>query len=103
MRGTILVLASLAVFIASPSFGETHHKETKPKPAPAKPAPAASFDFASVTKRADKLAAVSWEEPPGAVPDWLTKMSYGQWRDSRFKADQTLWAGQKLQVRVQVG
>jgi glucans biosynthesis protein len=101
MRGTILVLASLAVFVASPSFGETHHKETKPKPVPAKPAPAPSFDFSSVAKRADKLAALSWAEPPGGVPDWLTKISYDQWRDIRFKADQALWADKKVPFRVQ--
>jgi glucans biosynthesis protein len=99
MPRRILVLLSLVLLTASPAAPRAK-PPVKAPPAPAKPAPVV-FDFAAVVKKADHLAAASWQEPASTVPDWLVKISYDQWRDIRFKADQALWRDKKLPFQVQ--
>jgi glucans biosynthesis protein len=71
----------------------------KPKASTTKPK-SGGFDFATVVKKAERLAAASWQADT-SVPDWLLKISYDQWRDIRFKADQAIWREQKLPFQVQ--
>src|SRR5688572_5330656 len=60
-----------------------------PGPTPAA-TPARGFGFEQVAAKAKKLAAEPFKPPP-SVPEWLTKINYDQWRDIRFRTDQTHW------------
>ena len=61
----------------------------------------AAFGLDDVAARAKKLAASTYNEPKGQVPDWLLKLSYDQWRDIRFRPDESLWRAKKLPFQVQ--
>jgi glucans biosynthesis protein len=61
----------------------------------------AAFGLDDVAERAKKLAGATYNEPKGQVPDWLLKLSYDQWRDIRFRADEALWRAKKLPFQVQ--
>ena len=101
MPRTSLALATVVILAAAPVLGQPARQKHPPKPpaAPTKPPPG-NFDFATVVKKADRLAAITWQEPP-AVPDWLVNISYDKWRDIRFKPDQALWRDVKLPFQVQ--
>lgn len=62
---------------------------------------AAAFGLDDVAKRAEAQARVPFRPPAGEVPDWLTKISYDQWRDIRFRPDRSLWRDLKLPFQVQ--
>ena len=62
--------------------------------------PRAGFGFEDVAAKAQQLAAGPFKAPP-QVPEWLTKISYDQWRDIRFRSDQTLWREPPGPVQVQ--
>src|SRR5262245_38480964 len=62
----------------------------------------AAFDFGTVAKKAEKLATQAWQEPTSKIPDWLLKISYDQWRDIRFRADQAIWRDKQLPFQVQL-
>jgi len=67
-------------------------------------APAAAsgdFGFDEVVENARSLAAESFQDPTGRVPDWLLKISYDEWRDVRFRASEALWKAQSLPFEVQ--
>src|SRR5882762_3233713 len=49
-----------------------------------------AFGFNSVVDRAKKLAAESFRAPP-SVPDFLTSLSYDEYRGIRFDVKQSLW------------
>jgi glucans biosynthesis protein len=63
--------------------------------------PAPQFGFREVATQAEKLAKQSFQEPKGQVPDWLTKISYDQWRQVRFRPDQALWRDERVPFQVQ--
>jgi periplasmic glucans biosynthesis protein len=48
------------------------------------------FDFDDVTSIAEKRAASEFR-PPERVPDWLLQIGYDQWRDIRFRPEESLW------------
>jgi periplasmic glucans biosynthesis protein len=73
----------------------------KPATAPAKPAKAEPFGFDQVVARAEKLATEPYKDGKGKVPDFLTSLSYDQWRDIRFRGDRALWAGTPSPFQVQ--
>jgi len=75
--------------------------KASPKAEGAKPAPAEPFGFDDVRARAAALAAEDYKDPRGVVPDWLLQINYDQWRDIRFRADQAVWANDKLPFTVQ--
>jgi glucans biosynthesis protein len=104
MARTSLVLATVALLVAAPAPAAPPRTKAQPPktPAASQPpkAPAGTFDFATVVKKADRLAAVPFQDPE-TVPEWLVKISYDQWRDIRFKPDQALWREQKLPFQVQ--
>ncbi len=103
MPRTSLVLAFVALLHAAVAPAATSHKkhpEKTPKASAPPPPPAGAFDFATVVKKADRLAAAPYR-PPDAVPDWLEKISYDQWRDIRFKSDQALWRDEKRSFQAQ--
>lgn len=63
--------------------------------------PGFSFNLDDVAQRAESLAKEPFRDPRGQVPDWLLKISYDQWRDIRFRADQALWRDTDLPFQVQ--
>jgi len=108
MHRPSLALAILALVIVGPVLGAEERAKHPVKPAkpaaktppPTTKPPAPTFDFATVVKRAEKLAARDWKEAP-TVPDWLVNITYDQWRDIRFKPDQSLWKDAKGPFQVQ--
>ncbi|MGH7845649.1 MAG: glucan biosynthesis protein [Candidatus Binatia bacterium] len=58
------------------------------------------FGFDNVSELAKKLAAEPFK-PPQAIPDFLTQLSYDQYRDIRFDPEQSLWreTGGNFQVQ----
>jgi len=63
--------------------------------------PTLAFDLDTVAAMADKLAKDAFQEPKAQVPDWLLKINYDQWRDIRFRPEQSLWRAEKLPFQVQ--
>jgi glucans biosynthesis protein len=59
------------------------------------------FDLDTVAEKARALAAESFKDPRGEVPDWLLKISYDEWRDIRYRPDDALWRQLKLPFEVQ--
>jgi glucans biosynthesis protein len=53
---------------------------------------AAAFGLDDVSAQAQQLASAPFEPPTRTVPEWLTKITYDQWRDIRFRADRALWS-----------
>jgi len=51
---------------------------------------AESFGFDDVTAIAEKRAAAEFHAPE-RVPDWLLKIGYDQWRDIRFRPEESLF------------
>ncbi len=62
---------------------------------------ASAFDFGDVTERAKKLASEPYQDPVETVPGWLTKLSYDQWRDIRFRPERSVWRERGLPFEVQ--
>ena len=65
------------------------------------PCAARAFDLEDVAKRAEDQARVPFRPPVGEVPEWLTQVTYDQWRDIRFRPDRALWKDLKLPFQVQ--
>lgn len=61
---------------------------------------AVAFEMQDVVAKAQDLAKAAYQEPK-AVPDWLTKITYDQWRDIRFRPEYTLWRDQHWPFQVQ--
>jgi glucans biosynthesis protein len=59
------------------------------------------FAFDDVVEKARLLAAESFQDPRGRVPDWLLELSYDEWRDVRFRASEAPWRKQNLAFEVQ--
>ena len=66
--------------------------DTKPPP----PKSHETFTFVNVQRLAQRRAAKPFVKPAEDLPDELTKLSYDQYRDIRFRADRALWRGQGL-------
>lgn len=60
----------------------------------------AHFHFAQVAERAEQLAKAAYEAPP-RIPEWLTRISYDQWRDIRYRPDRALWRDGRTPFQVQ--
>ncbi|MEB2286243.1 MAG: hypothetical protein B6D46_11555 [Polyangiaceae bacterium UTPRO1] len=88
---TAIALLTLAATLASAA--------PPPKRSP-QPSPPPTFGFANVAARAKQLATEPFKAPP-QVPEWLTKINYDQWRDIRFRTDQTLWRDPMRPFQVQ--
>src|SRR5262245_38474754 len=50
----------------------------------------APFGFADVAEQARRLASEPFKAPP-AIPDFLARLSYDDYRDIRFDTAQSLW------------
>lgn len=63
--------------------------------------PAQAFSFNDVTRRAQALSERSYEKPDTRLPKELADLGYDQYRDIRFRQDQSLWRKAKLPFELQ--
>ena len=74
--------------------------------APQQPAPAAdagaAFDGDAVRKMAERLAQREFQRPKLELPEPYNNLSYDQYRDIRFKPDQAIWRGDKVDYELQL-
>ncbi len=77
--------ASLSPALASPAFDMS-----------------TSFGPAYVQDLAEQLAAQPFAKPSVAVPPQFQQVSYDQYRDIRFRTDQAIWRGDKLDFELQL-
>lgn len=66
------------------------------------PARLAAIALDDVAARALGLASESFQAPPETVPEWLGTTSYDQWRDIRFRPEQSLWRDLALPFQLQL-
>src|SRR5271154_1227948 len=61
------------------------------------------FDLDDVAKKAADLAKEPYQDRQKRVPDWMLvgSLTYDQWRDIRFRPDQSLWRDKNLPFQVQ--
>ena len=62
---------------------------------------AGAFDLGDVVAKAARLAREPDRDARGRVPDWLSKITYDQWRDIRFRPDKALWRDRHSPFEVQ--
>ncbi|MEQ1719032.1 MAG: glucan biosynthesis protein, partial [Hyphomicrobium sp.] len=65
-------------------------------------APRAAFSAEIVKDMAAKLAKGDFTKATVELPEPFNKLSYDQYRDIRFKSDQAIWRGDKLDAEVQL-
>ncbi|TFH28944.1 MAG: hypothetical protein E4H00_07900, partial [Myxococcales bacterium] len=60
-----------------------------------------AFSLDDVAKKAETLAKKDFEDRSRSIPKWLLDMNYDQWRDIRFKTEQSLWRSKGLPFELQ--
>jgi glucans biosynthesis protein len=68
------------------------------------PARAGAFDLDDVAVKAAELAQQPYYDRQKKVPEWMLvggSMTYDQWRDIRFRPDESLWRDKNLPFQVQ--
>jgi glucans biosynthesis protein len=82
-----VVLFSTLTLLTQSAFSQTWERE--------------DVTFPSIESRAKDLANKPYVAPDKTgLPEWMTKLSYDQYRDIRFNPDQALWASDKLPFRA---
>ena len=89
-------MAAALTFVRSLGISGIAHAEDA---ATGKPLP---FSAAFVTAAAKELAATTYAKPAIDRPEPFNKLSYDQYRDIRFKSDQSIWSGEKLDFELQL-
>src|SRR5262245_1783003 len=81
-------IAALVLIVPLLWFGEVNAKAAEP------------FGFPEVAEQAQRLATEPFKAPT-AIPDFLSRLSYDDYRDIRFDANQSLWrdAGGAFEVQ----
>jgi glucans biosynthesis protein len=88
-RWLLLTVTTIAVLLQ-------HSSALSPRTRPTQPQPAARFGFESVQRIAQQRAAEAYRDHIGKLPDSLTKISYEDYRNIQFRAEQALWRNQAL-------
>jgi len=99
-RAVAVLMAAVSLFLHAPAHAEGAVSSPGEIPPP-KVIPAEAFSFDNVVKKAEELAARPFENPDGAVPDFLLNISYDQWRKIRFRPNMSLWRNEKLPFEAQ--
>ncbi|HEX4871980.1 MAG TPA: glucan biosynthesis protein G [Nevskiaceae bacterium] len=63
---------------------------------------AQAFGFEDVARRAEALAAEDFQRPRASLPRDLAALGYDRYRDIRYKPEQSIWRGNKLQFELQL-
>lgn len=61
-----------------------------------------AFSAAKVIEAAMALAATDYVKPSIELPEPFNKLSYDQYRDIRFRTEQAIWHGEKLDFEIQL-
>ena len=96
-----MLLSFLLLFGLSTGPTLTFGAPNAPEAAPATTPPPKRFNFADVRRRAEMLAAQSFQTPGENLPDFFKNLDYDQHRDIRFRADHSLWRSEGLPFEVQ--
>ncbi|MGE0053727.1 MAG: glucan biosynthesis protein [Hyphomicrobium sp.] len=98
--------AAMGVVRELAQFGATFVGEARAdEPAastPAEPPAKKPFSADEIKEMARKLAASDYSLTSVELPEPFNKLSYDQYRDIRFKPDQAIWRGQKLDTEIQL-
>lgn len=70
--------------------------------APAAPAAAGGFSAETVRMMAERLAQKEFQRPKLELPEPFNNLTYDQYRDIRFKPEQSVWRGEKLDYELQL-
>jgi glucans biosynthesis protein len=73
-----------------------HSSALAPRVRPAQPPPAPRFGFESVQRIAQQRAGEAYHDHSGKLPDSLARISYDDYRNIQFRAEQALWRHQAL-------
>lgn len=84
-RGSVV-----SVFVAGVLAGSLHASPAR-----------AGFGLDDVVARARDLAAQPFHDSKDKIPPWMLDMTYDQWRDIRFRTDNSLWRKERLPFEVQ--
>ena len=96
------VAAGILPAVGALAQQQTTQPVPSPAPAPAENAPASQgFSFEQVRDLARKSASHPYEKPNELLPDYLNKINYDQYRDIRFRPEQSLWRQDGLPFEVQ--
>jgi len=60
------------------------------------------FTFASVVRRAGELAAAPYQADQPPLPPFFADLDYDQYRDVRFRRDQSIWRAESLPFQVEL-
>jgi glucans biosynthesis protein len=60
-----------------------------------------AFGLDDVAEKAKALAAQPFQDPVVTVPEFLSQLTYDQWRDIRFRPERALWREKNLPFEVQ--
>ncbi len=60
-----------------------------------------AFDFEVLRYRAKLLASAPYAQAPTSVPEALLKLSYDQYRDIRFRPEESVWRRERLPFELQ--
>ena len=97
-----LALARTYLAAGEALAGEALAGETTPATQPATPPVAPQFSATTVKELAKKRAEADFEKPAVELPEPFGKLSYDQYRDIRFRADQAIWHGDKVDFELQL-
>lgn len=103
--GASASLAAALAFTRQLAISSAYAQTAQPAPAPAPPAapPAAPhFSAETVIEAAKTLATTDFAKPTVELPAPFNKLSYDQYRDIRFRTDQAIWRGDKLDFELQL-
>jgi glucans biosynthesis protein len=89
-RWLLLTVTTCAVVLLQ------HSSALSPRPRPAQPPPAPRFGYESVQRIAQQRAGDAYRDHSGKLPDSLGKISYDDYRNIQFRAEQALWRHQSL-------
>ena len=98
--GVIAAMAEAAANLADATAqgGGAPAAPTGPATLPA----AEPFNVDTVKKAAERLAAAEFHKPKLDLPEPFSNLTYDQYRDIRFRVDQSIWRGEKLDYELQL-
>ena len=105
--GASAAIAAALAFARQMAFADkalAQEAAATPPPAPAtpEPPPAPAFTAETVNEVAKKLATSDFAKPTIELPAPFNKLSYDQYRDIRFRKEQAIWKGDKLDFELQL-
>lgn len=107
--GASVSMAAALAFARQMAFSDAALAQDAAATPPANPAPAAptpppepAFTAETVTEIAKKLATTDFAKPTIELPAPFNKLSYDQYRDIRFRNEQAIWKGDKLDFELQL-